>query len=146
MQGFECPAWYSNFESRGAVVGKTGKTGKTLVLPRFCRIKHGGGNGGMPYCTDMAVLQLRRAECTEEGADGGNAWFHHNWDWLIVWNLSQTWIGKTLLDQIMKIVSHQQILSLCDWDTLLVENFSVFEIFKLCRMKFETIFWTKERR
>ena len=57
--------------------------------------------------------------------------------------MCQIWIGKTLLDQKLKIVSDQQTLSLCYWDTFLVWIFLSFEIFKLCMMILESIFWTK---
>ena len=33
--------------NRGAIGGKTGKT---VVLPGFCKIESGGGNGGVPPC------------------------------------------------------------------------------------------------
>ena len=32
---------------RGAIGGKTGKT---AVLPGFCKIERGGGSGGVPLC------------------------------------------------------------------------------------------------
>ena len=35
------PAWRARVLSRGAVVGRTNKTSKTLVLPCFYRIEHG---------------------------------------------------------------------------------------------------------
>ena len=47
------PAWRARVLSRGAVIGKTSKTGKTSVLPCFCRIEHGSSS---TWRTDMAVL------------------------------------------------------------------------------------------
>ena len=69
--------------------------------------------------------------CIEDGVDGGNVWLYHNWGGFIVWNLSQSWIGKTLLGQKQKIVSDQQTLSLCNWDTFLVWKILRFEIYLL---------------
>jgi hypothetical protein len=77
-------------------------------------------------------------------ADGGNVWLYYNWHGFIVWNLSQIWIGKTLLDQTLKIVFDKQTLSLCNWDIFLVWKCLSFEIFNHCRMNLETIFQTKE--
>ena len=53
-----------------------------------------------------------------------------NWDGFIVWNLSQILIGKTLLDQKLKIVSDQQTLSLCNWDTFFSLKISQFWSFQ----------------
>ena len=38
---------------RGAIGGKTGKTGKTAVLPGLCKIECGGGSGGAPLCIEV---------------------------------------------------------------------------------------------
>ena len=43
-------------EDRGAIGGKTGKT---VVLPGFCKIEHGGGSGGAPpYYRGLTWLGL----------------------------------------------------------------------------------------
>ena len=62
-----------------------------------------------------------------------------------VWTLSQIWIGKTLLDQKLQIVSDQQTFSFSHWNTYFVWKILSSEIFNLCWMNLETIFWTKER-
>ena len=59
--------------------------------------------------------------------------------------MSQIRIGKTLLDQKLKIVSDLQTLSLCIGDTFLVRKYLSYEVSKLCRIKLKNIFWTKER-
>ena len=42
--------------NRGAIGGKTGKT---VVLPRFCKIEHGGSSGDTPPCYGGLTLPRR---------------------------------------------------------------------------------------
>ena len=49
----------SHIMTRGAIGGKTGKT---AVLPWFCKIEHGGSSGGAPPCYGGLSL-LRRMRC-----------------------------------------------------------------------------------
>ena len=55
--------------------------------------------------------------------------------WILAWKLSQIWIGSTLPDQQLKIVTDQQILAFCNWDIFLVWNLLSFKNFKLYRLK-----------
>ena len=55
------------------------------------------------------------------------------WNWgILVWKLSQIWLGKMLLDYQLKKTSKQQILAFCNWGIFIVWHFHIFE---LCRMK-----------
>ena len=56
---------------RGAIGGKTGKT---TVLPSFCKIEHDGGSGGAPLCYGGLSLPGRARR-----AGGAPGCVVHNW-------------------------------------------------------------------
>ena len=45
--------------------------------------------------------------------------------WILVWKLSQIWIGKFVLDQQLKILSDQLILGLCKGQTISKANYGI---------------------
>ena len=67
------------------------------------------------------------------------AMFDLTWNWDGFYSESclifEIWIGKMWLDKKLKIISDQQILALCNWDSILVWNLLSIENFKLCRLK-----------